>query len=174
MKSPRKIVGIAVSLVILFHAALFFTGMIKVFRVPTNGMAPSITTGDWVVVERISHLFRLPRVGEVVLFITEGLPPPAPPGQLFMKRLAALPGESVCISGGKLLVNGQTRALTSRGTEIHYTNQLGAIILHSSSDVITVPPGTCLVLGDNSANSMDGRFFGFVPLNNLRGRVVGR
>ena len=174
MKSPRRMVGIALALGILFHAALFLTGMITVFRVPANGMAPSITTGDWVVAERISHLFRPPRVGEVVLFRTEGLPPPAPPDQLFMKRLAALPGEFVCITGGKLLVNGQPRVLRSRGAAIRYTNLPGSLILRAADDRVTVPPGKCLVLGDNSASSMDGRFFGFVPLGNLRGRVVGR
>ena len=47
----------------------------------------------------------------------------------------------------------------------------GSAYLATSSDAVTVPEGRYLVLGDNSSNSADSRIWGFVPAENVIGRV---
>jgi len=89
--------------------------------------------------------------------------PDAPAGVRYVKRLAALPGDTVRLRGGVLSVDGRPveRPPTAKGWE------------GDSPDFgpVGVPAGSCFVLGDNLDESLDSRSWGFVPLESIVGRA---
>jgi signal peptidase I len=92
------------------------------------------------------------------------------PGSIFIKRLVGLPGDRLRISGNQLFVNGQATVYTdTEGKPIHYI-QAGSF-LRIPTDEIVLPPDCFFVLGDNSKNSFDSRYWGQVPRANIRGRA---
>jgi signal peptidase I len=147
------------------------TGLIRPYNVPTDAMRPAVAAGDHVLVEGFSHKIRGPRRGDIAVFTTKAIPR-NPPGTRYLKRIVGEPGEQLQIVNGKLLVNGKHVALTNEQGEIHYSSPRGASFLASSNDTVTVPPGQYFVLGDNTANSMDSRYFGFVAAEEIKGRCV--
>jgi len=143
-------------------------GLVRPFYVPTGGMSPAVSPGDHVFMEGISFLFRKPRRGDIVVFKTDGLDEAiVPPGQLFIKRVAGEPGDRVRISEGNLSVNNKKISLSNRRGEITYSD--GGVPAIQAG--ITVPRGCYFVLGDNSTNSLDSRFWGSLPRDHIIGRI---
>jgi signal peptidase I len=116
-------------------------------------MEPTLLPGDHVLVVR--YLLRGPRRGDVVVFADgsdEGS---------FIKRVIGLPGDSVQLAGGRVLINGEAFA------EDAYAHPS-----ESPSDTVhIVPRDHVFLLGDNRDHSFDSREFGFVPIGALVGRA---
>ncbi len=144
-------------------------GMVRPFSVPTPGMTPAVSAGDHVVMEGFTFLSRQPRRGDIVVFRTDGITS-LPPRTFYVKRVAGEPGERVRISGGKLFINEKQVSLSNAVGEIAHDLPPQDQILPLQTNV-TVPSGCYFVLGDNSTNSFDSRFWGTVPRRNIIGRV---
>jgi signal peptidase I len=88
----------------------------------------------------------------------------------FFQRLVGLPGEKIEIRDGHVLVDGRQLGERDGIPEIHYTaGPAGPFIADSS--VYAVPQDTYFMLGDNSPNSYDSRYWGYLPAANIYGRV---
>jgi len=99
-----------------------------------------------------------PKRGDVVVF-----DPPFPydaSGKQFVKRIIAIPGDTIENSSGIILVNGKP-----------FGNDFGATSEISEVPKTLVPEGYYYVLGDNRNSSNDSRNFGFVPRTSIIGRV---
>lgn len=133
-------------------------------------MTPAVSPGDHIMVEGFTFLARKPRRGDLAAFRTDGIAA-LPAANIYIKRVAGEPGDRLRIADGKLYINDKHVALSNAVGEIAYLLPPGAERMAQLTDV-TVPDGQYYVLGDNSTNSSDSRFWGFVPAGNIVGRVA--
>lgn len=89
-----------------------------------------------------------------------------------VKRVVGLPGERVHIAGGRVYIDGVALDLPEGMPEIEYTTPLNMPYgVRTEDQYSLVPEGHVLLLGDNSANSRDGRRFGWLPTHHILGEV---
>jgi signal peptidase I len=145
-------------------------GLVRPFSVPTGAMTPAVSAGDHVMMEGVTFVSRHPRRGDVVVFRTDGIGS-LPPATVYLKRVVGEPGDHLRISAGKLFVNDKQVSLSNVVGEIVYDLPPHAERFSLKTE-LTVPNGCYFVLGDNSTNSFDSRFWGSVPRGNILGRIV--
>ena len=144
--------------------------------------------GDQVLVNKWLFNFRLPHRGEVLVFRTsniEGIQyrlrmQGIEGSEFYIKRCVGLPGDTLSVQSPLLLINGGTalenaairRVESARdgyrgyGIEPGHTNP---IYLRTPEDTYTVPPNGFWAMGDNSYDSLDSRYWGPVPRENIVG-----
>ena len=134
------------------------------FKIPSGSMRPTLIEGDRILVNKFLYRFRSPARGDIIVFRY-----PDEPRRPFIKRLAAMGGDTVELREGRVFVNGQS--LDGKGIfrVNHYYSQ-GPY--GQERQVIQVPPDSFYVLGDNSSSSHDSRFWGFVPRRLLIGKAM--
>lgn len=140
-----------------------------------------VLTGDQLFVDRFSYHFIPPKVGEGFVFRTghlEELHPMmrGPHDQYYIKRLAGVPGDKIEIKEPVLYRNGQP----TTGSPAYQKNATRADNYPGYRNygrlakgvVATVPADHFMALGDNSASSLDSRYWGFVPKEDVVGRPL--
>jgi signal peptidase I len=192
------------------RASLLFAVLMYGFRsawadwvyVPTGSMNPTILEGDRLLVDK--HVYGL-RVPFSLMHITSGENPARGDiivfdsprnGSSLVKRVIALPGDTVALDGEQLIIDGVPARYAAGATSelqrlLNATRAQDPSILRESGllpahDIlllparrhwplvgpVTVPPDMYFVLGDNRDNSADSRYIGFVPRRNIVGRAT--
>ena len=154
----------------LVFVALRLVGLVRLLYIPTAGMTPAVTSGDHVMMEGVAFLFRKPHRGDIIVFKTAGIEL-LRPDTIFAQRVAGEPGDRLRISDGRLYVNGARVSLSNAWGELEYLLPANSGNLVAKTEV-TVQAGEYFVLGDNSTNSFDSRFWGGVPRKNILGRIA--
>ncbi len=144
-----------------------------------------ILTGDQLFVDRVSYNFVRPTVGQGFVFRTDNIPDIARTygAQYFIKRLVGVPGDSIEVREPAIYRNGapitgsEAFELNARRTSPYqgYANAVHEDSRYSqlfAGETVRVPEGGYLAMGDNSHNSFDGRFWGFVPAKDVIGRPL--
>lgn len=149
-----------------------------------------ITLGDALFVDRISYHFKRPQAGDPFVFRTRDIP--GIEGghdnivdKYYIKRIGGVGGETLEIKDGALLVDGQPRdEVEAYGRNARKEGEYGGYVYPSSnatspSKLMTgpgataeVPEGKFVALGDNSANSLDSRYWGYVPEKAVIGKAI--
>jgi signal peptidase I len=143
-----------------------------------------ILTGDQLFVDRLSYHFMRPKVGQGFVFRTDHIKSPYMEDrdtgrqieQYYIKRLVGVPGDKLEVKTPVLYRNGQPIAgadafdKNARRAE-HYPGY-GAIMALSPGETVTVPDDKYFAMGDNSADSADSRYWGFVPAKDVVGRPI--
>jgi signal peptidase I len=137
--------------------------------------------GDQLFVDKFSYNLFGPHRGDVFVFRTNGIvgisTGPSFESEHYIKRLAGIPGDTLRIQQPKLFVNGQeatdypfARVASQQNGYTGYRNASDTTYLSDANATVTIPKGSYFALGDNSANSFDSRYWGFVPWQNVAGR----
>lgn len=155
--------SIAVALVLTL---IIRTYVVQAFKIPSGSMRPTLLEGDKLFVNKYIYRFEKPQRGDIIVFRF-----PGDPKKDFIKRLVAMEGEQVEIRDGKIYVNDKVLDDPKSFGKFFYFNHEP---FGSPNEKLSVPPGCYYVLGDNSANSTDSRFWGFVPKKNVLGRAFFR
>ena len=106
---------------------------------------------------------RTPKRGDIIVFQS-----PEDPKKDFVKRLIAYGGETVEIKDKQILVNG----IPVDEPSIRAVSYYNAGDYGKEGEAVRVPKDSFYALGDNSDNSRDSRYWGFVPKANLIGKAV--
>ena len=123
--------------------------VVQTFYIPSASMHETLVEGDRVLVNKVSYHLHDVHRGDVVVFRK---PPNLDVSEDdLIKRVVALPGETVQGRGGKVYVNGAPLDEPYVEPLCHGTGDFGPT---------TVPAGTLWVMGDNRCNSSDSRVFG--------------
>ena len=141
------------------------TFLVGPYKIPTGSMRTTLLEGDRIFVDKITYRFRPPQRGEIIVFKY-----PMDPKKDFVKRLIAFGGEEVEIRDGTIVVNGLQLKEPPQIANHYYYNR-NDWTYSKEGQKIKIPPGTYFVLGDNSAQSSDSRYWGFVPKTYLIGRA---
>jgi signal peptidase I len=173
------------AILVAFILALFVrTFVFENFKIPSGSMEDNLLIGDHLVVNKfifsdnagsvLHRLFpyRAPERGDVVVFKY-----PRDTRRDFIKRCVAIEGDVVEIRRKQLYLNGE---LQIEPMVVHKDPRVFEDAPTSRDDTrvrdnfgpFTVPPGTIFCLGDNRDRSLDSRFWGAVPLENVKGRAV--
>jgi signal peptidase I len=144
-----------------------------------------VLAGDQLFVDRVSYQFMRPTVGQGFVFRTDHIPEieRAYGDQYFVKRLVGVPGDSIelkepvlyrngaPITGAKAFEMNAGRVSPYRGyfNATHDDSRYSQLF---PGETIKVPDHDYLALGDNSRDSFDGRFWGFVPEKDVVGRPL--
>lgn len=157
--SDRRALWLTFPLATLFIALiLWFTVLHTTATVDGRSMNPTLQDGEYLL---ISRGYSRPARGDVIAFRSSAAPEDA--RNEVLKRVIAVPGDTVEVRSGTAIVNG----VPERGS---YSLEISPDDV--GSDEITVPDATLFVLGDNRPDSVDSRFFGPVPLELVVGKVV--
>jgi signal peptidase I len=146
-------------------------------------MAPTIKAGEKVSVDYTDYAFTSPKRWDVVVFeppisaSAMSIKATTSANGVWIKRVIGLPGETVAFARGGITINGQPLVLPARLTNVTYVsldqfpNSQAAFAQSSITSPYVVSKKCYFVLGDNSSNSSDSRFWGAVPETNILGRV---
>ncbi|HKB57072.1 MAG TPA: signal peptidase I [Lacunisphaera sp.] len=143
-------------------------------------MSFDLLTGDMLFVDRISFNFIRPQVGQGFVFQTQNIPDIGT-DQYFVKRLVGTPGdvleikEPVLWRNGQPITGGEAFSLNAKRTPPYrgyfYPTPGNAKYLGQGEE-LKIPPGRFFAMGDNSLESADSRYWGFVPEKDVVGRPL--
>lgn len=139
------------------------TNVVQPFTIPSASMRHTLIEGDRFLVDKAVYKKSGPKRGDIVVFHH-----PTDAEKIFVQRVAGLPTETLEIRDNRLLINGSFLKEGERLAELPYFNE-GEY--GKKGQVVKIPQECFYVLGDNSSESRDSRFWGFVPRKNIIGRA---
>lgn len=192
--TPEFISSIAV---VLVTGLFIITFTLQAFVIPSSSMENTLLIGDHVFVDRMMLApktswagplvpYRHPRHGDIFVFIS-----PAQPGLYVVKRVIGVPGDHIRLQDGVVYRNGEKLNepyVIRRGDYNGYRDNFPDVPSTPYDDVtpewrltmpehvqngeLVVPPDSIFAMGDNRDVSLDSRYWGFVPYENVIGRPM--
>ena len=164
-------------LIALLLALFIRTFVVQAFKIPSGSMLNTLLIGDHILVNKfiygIKNPFsgntwipvKKPARGDVVVFKY-----PINPAQDYIKRVVGVEGDQIEIKNKKVYVNGEPQ---DESYAIFLDNKIFSPgeQRRDNIELITVPPNSLFVMGDNRDNSYDSRFWNFVDLNVVKGKA---
>lgn len=162
MTNKRKL--LFAFLIALLFAAVFKTFFIEGFIVIGDSMYPTIHSGDYVFINKLSYLKSEPERGEIIVAHARES------GQRIIKRVIGLPGERFAIEEGSVVIRA-TRV--EEGTKLEESYLTSTTTPAVGITLIKLDPKEYFALGDNRAASIDSRELGPIDIWDIEGRVWG-
>jgi signal peptidase I len=200
-KQKETTVEFLASLCAVLVTGLFIiTFVMQAFEIPSQSMEDTLLVGDHVFVNRVQFApktswigplipYRNVRHGDVVVFLS-----PAEPGLYVVKRIIGTPGDRIHLHNGVVYRNGQALnepyAIHNQdpAMQVPYRDDFPSVPpseaynvypaweqelpLHIQGGDLVVPPDSYFAMGDNRDVSLDSRFWGFIPKENVIGRPM--
>jgi signal peptidase I len=185
------------SLAITVAIAVFvITFIVQAFQIPSESMENTLLIGDYLLVDKVhfasggvwGHIlpYSTIRRGDIIVFRY-----PVHPSQHFVKRVIGLPGDHIRLRDKQVFVNGKPLAegyvvyksaagdvyrddfpamnYLSANVEARWWLEMRKLVRDGE---LVVPPDQYFALGDNRDESLDSRYWGFVPRQNIIGRPL--
>lgn len=166
------------AIVVAIILALFIrTFIVQAFKIPSGSMKPTLLIGDHILVNKFIYGVKLPimrktlvpvkqpKRGDVIVFRF-----PEDPDKDFIKRVVGVAGDIVEGRDKKIYLNGQLQSHDyAVNTDWHVI--AGSLQPRDNFGPVTVPEGFLFVMGDNRDHSYDSRFWGFVDLEEVKGKA---
>lgn len=158
-------------------ALIIRTFVVQAFKIPSGSMEPTLLVGDHILVNKFiygEHIpftdikvldFRDPKQGEIIVFVY-----PKDESKDFIKRVIGVEGDTIEIKDKKLFINNK---LFNDPYGFYKDNAIipGHVQPRDNFGPVTVPEDSLFVMGDNRDRSADSRFWGFVRLNQVKGKA---
>lgn len=154
----QTIIECAITAIVIFT---FFKTVILWGVVPSESMQPTLNVADVVIANGLAYVDSDPQRGDIVIFKgKEG----DMAGDILIKRVIGLPGDSLMFVDGYIYINGQ----------LCYEEYLDADVETNSFKDYEVPEGCYLVLGDNRVNSYDSRYWNdpYITKADIKGKMI--
>ena len=151
--------------VVVFAIAIFlfvYLLVLQPHKIKGDSMQPNYPDGEFLLTDKVSYRFGEAKRGDVIVFEAPGIPE-----EEYIKRIIALPGESVSIKNGGVYIN-------DKKLQENYLNQsliTSSGVFAEETKELTVPKDNYFVLGDNRPASSDSRTWGFVAKEKINGRA---
>ena len=175
IREYAEALGVALLLALLIRGFV-----VQAFKIPSGSMLPTLQIGDHILVNKFIYGPRLevpltsfslgrlpglrkPQRGDIVVFIW-----PKDRSKDFIKRVIAIEGQTVEVRQKQVYINGQPWD----DPHATYAPARGGPASGESYGPYTVPPATVFVMGDNRDQSYDSRFWGPVPLADIKGQAI--
>jgi len=166
LRAWREYRGFAVFIVLM---VIFRSALADWNVVPTGSMKPTIVEGDRILVNKLAYDFKIPLThislhkfadpgrGDIVVFDSRAA------DTRLVKRVIGLPGDTVSVSNGTVVLNGR---------ELHENYVPAEYRDHISMLPVRIPKDQYFVLGDHRSSSNDSRMWGLVPRSYIYGKAV--
>lgn len=141
-------------------------------RQTSSSMEPTVRAGEVITVDSRAYTSTGPTRWDVVAFEA-----PAGKSGIWISRVVGLPGETIDITPGGLLINSKVEPIPARLGIPAYRRPADTHASFSPASVTfpyTVPSGRYFVLGDNIANALDSRYWGGLEQSKIVGKVEGK
>jgi signal peptidase I len=158
--------------------ALFIrTFVVQAFKIPSGSMEPTLLIGDHILVNKFMYGIKIPFIRKTVIPISDPQHNdvivfiyPLDRSKDFIKRVIGLPGDRIEIMDQRIYVNGKLY-----DDKHGFYSDRGNVSSNSKGKnyfgPVTVPENHFFVMGDNRNYSYDSRFWGFVPLESVKGKA---
>ena len=195
-REPRDMFGAQAFLTVVIFSIFVITFIVQAFQIPSGSMENTLLIGDFLLVDKLHFAGKpgasslLPygtiKRGDIVVFYF-----PVDASQFLVKRVIGMPGDHVRLRDKIVYVNGEPLQETyavhkqwmpdgyrdnfpnqrgySRDIDRHWRYELSDYV---NGGEVVVPADHYFVMGDNRDNSLDSRYWGFVPRANIVGRPL--
>jgi signal peptidase I len=152
MKYARDIITTILVALIIFVVLQVTIGSFKVYGMC---MLPNVENGDYIMVSKLSYTFKDPQRGDVIIFHS-----PRDQNSDLIKRIIGMPGDTIEITGGEVLINGKPldEPYIMEAPRYEYPAE-------------TIPEDEYFVLGDNRNNSADSHTGWLLPRYDIVGKA---
>jgi signal peptidase I len=186
---------------VLVTGLFIITFVVQAFEIPSSSMENTLLIGDHVFVNRIQFApktswagpllpYREVRRGDIVVFLH---PAPRDAGIYVVKRIMGVPGDRIHLRNGVVYRNGEALsepyidhdadnpadsyrnnfpAVPPTDENGVYSNWIDDLASHVQDGDLVVPPGHYFAMGDHRGVSLDSRYWGFIPQENVIGRPM--
>jgi signal peptidase I len=176
-KKGRLRENVEAILVAIVLALFIRTFVVQAFKIPSGSMKETLQIGDHILVNKFIYGIKLPFAQTTIIPISEPkrgdivvFRYPVDPDKDFIKRVVGIAGDTVEIRNKKVVINGEEAQHDfAVFSDAHVMP--GKLTARDNFDPVTVPEGHLFVMGDNRDNSHDSRFWGFVPLKEVKGKA---
>src|SRR3989344_3119772 len=157
---------------IVVAAAIFvivYLFLLQPHQVRGASMEPNLSNGQYILTDKLSYRFEKPRRGDIVVFKA-----PVDPNFDYIKRIIGLPGESIQIKGGKIVIKNTTHPkgfVLEEPYKINGSDQPGTLL--EDNKEFKISEDNYFVLGDNRNQSFDSREWGELS-RKLRNRPISQ
>jgi signal peptidase I len=153
--------------------------ILQAYRIPSSSMEDTLLKGDHILATKFTYGLtmplttkkiwgadKIPSRGDIIIFTF-----PVNHEMDFVKRVIGLPGDVIEVRDKKVYVNGKRHEIPQEKYTDPFTLNQGPGKVRDFFGPFTVSPGHIFAMGDNRDQSYDSRFWGQVPIENIKGRA---